>query len=77
LYLYNFQWRPPDFDEAEDLIRDIGYDLKTGQIVCYLPSDDFRVESSGCDDWTEKEVREYYQDWTLKRVRFRKLARRK
>ena len=54
-------------DEAEESVERVAYDLKTGRVICYLPIDDYRPESSGSDDWTEKEVRERYRDWTLKR----------
>jgi hypothetical protein len=65
LLLYNTHWRPPDCDESEEPIEKIAYDLKTGHLVCYLPDDDYRPESSGSDDWTEQEVGEYYRDWVL------------
>lgn len=67
LRLYNAEWRPPGFEESEDEITEIGYDVKTDRLFCYLPTDDFRKEASGSDDWTEQEVRAYYRDWTLKR----------
>src|SRR5712691_8776979 len=66
LHLYNSEWRFPGCEESEDHIREIAYNLKTKQLICYLPTHDFRYESSGSEDWTEKDVRDYYQDWKLK-----------
>jgi hypothetical protein len=65
LTLYNTEWNPPGCDESEVEIENIAYDLKTGRLVCYLPVADFRLESSGSDDWTEEGVRQYYRDWKL------------
>ena len=65
LQLYNSEWRPAGFDESEVRIKEVAYDLKTGSLICYLPCDDFRYEASGCSDWTEKEVREYFRHWAL------------
>jgi len=77
LDLYNSEWHPPGCDESEDRIESIGYDLKTGRVICYLPIDDYRPESSGCDDWTEKDVRQYYRDWTLTRDETCRAARKR
>ena len=75
LRLYNTEWRPPGCDENEDRIKEIAYDLKTGRVLCYLPTDDYRAESSGSDEWTEEDVRQRYRDWTLERVTPRKPPR--
>jgi hypothetical protein len=52
-------------DPSEDTIREVAVDPTTGQIYCYFDVDDFRYEESG-GHWSEKEVRQCYQDWTLK-----------
>lgn len=65
--LYNTEWRPPGCDDSEDQIEEIGYDHKTGRVLCFLPADDFRAEASGWDGWTEEDARKRYRDWTLKR----------
>jgi hypothetical protein len=67
LVFYNILRTPPGCDDSEERVEEVAYDLKTGQVICYLDIDDYRPESSGCDDWTEAEVRDYYGDWTLKR----------
>jgi hypothetical protein len=56
------------FDPAEDEmpIEEIACYLKTGQVFCYLPIDDFRPESSG-SRWAEEDVLKRFQDWKLKR----------
>jgi len=46
LQLYNTEWTPPGCDETEDRIQAIGYDLKTGQLICYLPVDDYSPEEN-------------------------------
>jgi hypothetical protein len=66
LWLYNILWHPPGSEESDEPIEEMSYDLKTGQVVCYLPRTDYRPESSGCE-WTEADVRQCYQDWTLTR----------
>jgi len=66
LNLYNSTRVPPGCDFTDEKIQAIAYDLKTGQVICYLPLDDFRRQSSG-GDWTEDEVRKRYQDWKLDR----------
>jgi hypothetical protein len=66
LWLYNILWHPPGSEESDEPIKEMAYDLKTGRVICYLPLDDYRPESSGCE-WTEADVRQYYQDWTLTR----------
>ena len=72
LCLYNDERVPRGCDPSEDHIEMVAYDLKTGRILCYLPVSDFRPESSGSDDWTEEDVREYYRDWKLERDDLRK-----
>jgi hypothetical protein len=67
LTLYNTSMQPIGCDLSENAIERVAYDLKTGRVICYLPIDDYRPESSGSDDWTEKDVRERYRAWTLKR----------
>src|SRR5437763_621066 len=63
--LFNTEWRPPRSDDSEDHIESIGYDAKTARISCFLPPDDFRLEQSGSNEWTEKHVRDRYRYWTL------------
>jgi hypothetical protein len=65
LQLYNTEWRTPGCDQSEDSIEEIAYDFKTGRLLCYLPHDDFRPDSSGSDDWTEEDVRQRYRDWKI------------
>ena len=67
LVLYNALRTPPGCDANEEHVAEVAYDLSTGEVICYLGIDDYRPESSGCGDWTEEDVREYYVDWTLKR----------
>jgi hypothetical protein len=77
LWLYNTVCPPPGCDESGEPIEEMAYDLKTGRVICYLPIDDYRPESSGCDDWTEKDVRQYYRDWTLTRDETCRAARKR
>ena len=65
--LCSTEWSPPDWDQSEEVIDMVYYNLKTGNVECFLPINDFREESSGSDDWTEEEVREKYRDWKLRR----------
>jgi hypothetical protein len=67
LHLYHAEWVTPGCDESDDDIEKIAFDLKTGQLICYLPEADYRPEHSGCDDWTEEEMRQHYRDWNLER----------
>jgi hypothetical protein len=67
LNLYNTDWAPEGCDESDDIIEEIGYDLKTGRLICFLPKEDYRPESSGIDDWTEEDIRQHYRDWKLER----------
>jgi hypothetical protein len=65
LSLHNTDVVPPNCDEGEDVIEEIACDLKSGRTICFLPDEDYRPESSGCNDWTEQDVRQHYRDWTL------------
>jgi hypothetical protein len=58
---------PAGCDPSEDSIREVAYDVATGEVSCYLPCQDYRPEQSGSDDWTEEEIRGYYKDWKLVR----------
>jgi hypothetical protein len=66
LRLYSTEWTAPDWDESEDTVEEVATDLKSGRILCILTCGDFRRESSG-GDWTEDDVRELFQNWTLTR----------
>jgi len=66
LVLHDTRWIPPGCEGNECKVEEVAYDLKTGQLICYLPKADYRPEESGCD-WTEDQVREHYQDWKLTR----------
>lgn len=67
LRLYGAQWVPKGCDPSEDPIKEVGYDLPSGKLLCYLRHDDFRPEASGSADWTEDDIREHYRDWKLTR----------
>jgi hypothetical protein len=58
LLLYKTEWGEPD------VVEEVASDLKSGRVLCVLPCGDFRRESSG-GDWTEDDIREIFQDWTL------------
>ena len=60
LHLYNDRWVPPGCDGIDEPIEEVGVDLRSGRTLCYLPTDDYRPESSGSSDWTEDDVRQRY-----------------
>ena len=65
LELYNTEREPPGCDGSEDKIESIACDLKSGQVICYLPLADFRSKNNGGDVWSEEEVRARFRDWTI------------
>lgn len=67
LILYGTHRKPPGCDPSEEHVEEIAYDLDTDRVICYLPTDDYRPESSGSDDWTEEDVWAEYRDWKLTR----------
>lgn len=77
LQLFNLVAEPPGCDESDDSIEAVGFDLHTGQIICYLDLDDYRPEASGSDDWTVEDVKDRYRDWTLKQESSRKKSPRR